>query len=666
MSLLFISPMFLTKLEGMSFLAINLFILLLLFWAYFSSGLYFSESIYPILIIMSIVFILYILYGIIRGKKNEVLSFQLLIVIPILYGTSLLFKVESVGETLNKVLLWTFLVGFFYFLQQIGKKENGSRNLRLILNIFNAILLISSFFAISRIIEVPTFILKLNKGDSGLGERLGGFIQYPNVLGALIGSLIMFTLGNVTKEKKNLSILLLPGLFSLLLLTESRGAWVCFIIVWILSFIFVKKENLLSYLSVFVSSIILGLSLYLFIIKDGVILGNIMDFLVLVLITLAMWGMTKISIKLELPSWIKSWHFPVTFILTFSLGALDLSQKGFFYQLLPQSIQHRLIMGTGTLSDRIVYWKDAMAHTNDFIWTGLGGDGWKFLMYRVESAPYLISEIHNSYLNLLIELGIFGFTLIMVVLIWIIYRMIKSKSIHFIPFFFLLLHGVVDFTFSYGLTLMVCLLFIALFFSEEKIAVKKDNGLCSIVTTLLCILFLFSSYISIRFIQAEKFAFEAAGNVNQRESLQEAIRLNPWNSDYRIQDLKVENVSERREKILAQGLRFEPHHGYLLFEYANLLHDKGKTHKAISFYHSAMEYDRYDINKYEKFMEQMYSDAKNAVNKGKSPELYKREANTAYEKALQLEKNENKSIHNQRGFGITKKMEEFHKIISKW
>jgi tetratricopeptide (TPR) repeat protein len=637
---------------GMNFLGMHFFILFLFCWALFSNGLYFSVDLYPISLVIGIVFLLYIVYGFISGRKQNT-SGQLLFSIPLLYALTLIFHVESTGGTIKRIILWVFLGGYFYFLHISSKGKEGTRKLINVTYLFCTILLISSFFVLSRIIEVPSFILK----PSGLGERLGGFLQYPNVFAAVIGSLMMFILITVKEDDNNRAVMLLPGLFSLLLMTESRGALLCLIITWILSFFFMKEELLLTYLFYSFTSLILGLCLYLLVTKNGTILENEMNVMELLIVTCMMWGLTKIPLKITLPNWSKIWHIPVFISMLLLLTVIDIYYKGMFYHFFPNSLRDRLYSGTGTLSDRMVYWKDAWQHIHEFIWTGLGGEGWKFLMYRVQTAPYLTSEIHNSYLNILLELGIFSFTLIIFGFGWILYKMVRTKSVFYIPLLFLLLHGMIDFTFSYGLSIMLVLLYISLFLSEEIYGVNWKNGYSKIViTTISCALVTVCLFLSIRFIQADNFAAQE----DSYESLQEAIRLNPWNSAYRIQDLKYKNGIEGREKILKEGLKYESHHAYLLFEYANVLHEKGEIKKSISYYKYSIKFDRYDTRKYEAFMEQMDTDVTAAIKKGTSATLYKKEAINAYKKAIYMEKVRNKSIVNQRKFSITDKMDEIY------
>lgn len=648
------------------FILLLAIIVILFCWAFVNDGLYFPESMYPLFIVVTIILFLYVLYEFIRGNRKKAVFNQYLLVMPIIYFFVLFLSAESVIGTINQIFFWLFYCGFFYLLLLYGNQDSG-KSLNLVPVYFACFIFISNYAVLSGVIHVNQFVMILNQHVSGLGERLGSYLQYPNAFAIMLCSLILYLLlyfSTLTEKKiKVLTACLLPGLFALLVMTESRGALVIFTFMWILSWLFIKNEKMLSYLVVSISTVLLGMVVYLVSIVGHSLKISSLGIIVLLLATLCMSFISNFPLRKPFPPYVKGWHLSVAGLMLEMILFLDVYFKGLIYHSLPHALQIRSQMGTGTLAERVLYWKDALNHIGDIFWIGLGGSGWSYFMYRVQTAPYLTSELHNGYLNIFLETGIVGFCYIMGLLVALTYKMIRSKSIYFVPTFALLLGGFVDFSFSYGITILLILLYSALYVSGEKRG-SINHKFRSMQTGVLLLLLILCTVKVTGVVNANQLATRAMIENQNVQLIQKAIQLNPWDPKIRLAAVGFQDFSlKEKAGILKEGLKFEPHHAKILFEYADLLYENGSVSQSITYYKKALAYDHFDRNKYERFMDVMDREEQKAVMRRKKndADFFREEVLSTYQLAKNWESMMNKKVENQRDFHITKKMRALYK-----
>lgn len=147
------------------------------------------------------------------------------------------------------------------------------------------------------------------------------------------------------------------------------------------------------------------------------------------------------------------------------------------YLILPSELVLKakdVIYGSSSLNDRVNFLKDAfkiwnISNLNRVV--GVGGEGFKNLYETVQSEPYSSTEVHNSYIQVLVESGIIGF--ILLILVIVIAMKISKNNIVKMAFCILLLHSIIDLNFSY--MFMISVFGILLGILEEKELDNKNN-----------------------------------------------------------------------------------------------------------------------------------------------------------------------------------------------
>lgn len=63
---------------------------------------------------------------------------------------------------------------------------------------------------------------------------------------------------------------------------------------------------------------------------------------------------------------------------------------------------------TSEFQIRLVYWKDSLGMIRDYWWGGTGGGGWNVLVHMYRSQDYYVKFVHNHYVQIVLDIGIFG------------------------------------------------------------------------------------------------------------------------------------------------------------------------------------------------------------------------------------------------------------------
>jgi len=113
-------------------------------------------------------------------------------------------------------------------------------------------------------------------------------------------------------------------------------------------------------------------------------------------------------------------------LLTVLLNKLDTSKKLFENTKIRLAVMAIMIIGINmnvfgnrifdfsgnaniNVSERIVFYQDAVKIIKDYPILGTGGGGWESLYRKYQGYGYLTSQVHNHYLQVWIETGIIGF-----------------------------------------------------------------------------------------------------------------------------------------------------------------------------------------------------------------------------------------------------------------
>ncbi|MGG6314438.1 O-antigen ligase family protein, partial [Paenibacillus macerans] len=123
-----------------------------------------------------------------------------------------------------------------------------------------------------------------------------------------------------------------------------------------------------------------------------------------------------------------------------------------------------------TWSARAAMYGDAVRLLRRSPWLGQGGDTWRQAFRHVQSHPYVGSEVHSGYLDLALDLGLFGLALVLLWLGVLAIPMLRRRSAMLPSCLALLLHAAVDFDMSYGLFWLLLLWMAAIAGGEARSA----------------------------------------------------------------------------------------------------------------------------------------------------------------------------------------------------
>lgn len=131
--------------------------------------------------------------------------------------------------------------------------------------------------------------------------------------------------------------------------------------------------------------------------------------------------------------------------------------------------------------ERGSYYQDALKISKSHIFTGQGGNAWKYSYQSIQTYKYSATEVHSYFLQILLENGILQVVLYVFILIMVLLKLrqdVKKKQHNsgiYIALFLLVLHSFVDFDMSFYYIMMLFYILLALlgtYYSEKK---TEDN-----------------------------------------------------------------------------------------------------------------------------------------------------------------------------------------------
>ncbi|WP_426253633.1 O-antigen ligase family protein [Paenibacillus pabuli] len=119
------------------------------------------------------------------------------------------------------------------------------------------------------------------------------------------------------------------------------------------------------------------------------------------------------------------------------------------------STADRMAAGVGTGLSRLQMWQDALKLWTEAAWLGHGGDTWRNMFRAIQSSPYVGGEVHNGILDLALDTGVIG---VLLIAGWFLFtlRTMWRFAPHLLPVFLIfILHGAMDFDWSFTLLWMM-------------------------------------------------------------------------------------------------------------------------------------------------------------------------------------------------------------------
>jgi hypothetical protein len=317
------------------------------------------------------------------------------------------------------------------------------------------------------------------------GLRLTSIFQYANTYAAFLMAFLFVALFTLIRSRKWYGILihsfmLVPILISLLL-TLSRGGLVLLPVVFFLLLLLLKPTQQILWVVHLAVSGLASMAVIGPINNAGMELslafnagtaakgwGYLIAASALTAVTAwviqsyaAPWLSDKISGWNERKLaglWLPLISVTLVALVAFLLLGTDLKK------VLPDNLETRLgniNFKQHSVLERFTFYKDALKVTKDYPLLGTGGGGWSVLYEQYQNNPYTSRQVHNFFLQYLIEVGIIGFIIFMSFILYIFYKYIRSylqrdKDDFSNGFFYLiitlsiLVHSLLDFNMSYA------------------------------------------------------------------------------------------------------------------------------------------------------------------------------------------------------------------------
>ncbi|MFC6648571.1 O-antigen ligase family protein [Paenibacillus rhizoplanae] len=121
-------------------------------------------------------------------------------------------------------------------------------------------------------------------------------------------------------------------------------------------------------------------------------------------------------------------------------------------------VRARITGPSPTADARGLFYRDAWKLAAEAPWLGRGGETWRHTYLAAQSRPYVGTQVHSGYLDILLNLGMAGLAAVLLLLLAAGGLVFKASPRLLPPLFVILLHSAVDFDWSYGLVWLLLLL----------------------------------------------------------------------------------------------------------------------------------------------------------------------------------------------------------------
>jgi len=496
-------------------------------------GLYFDYELLVFQAVIGSLFIVFVFYKFITGDKFELkdkmeyilLIFMVAYLIPYLFAAN---KRLAIGEFFK----YAFYFAIFILASRLSK---GYFERKTILNILFISTVGVAFFGF----QASVGLISENARPFGMpmnglwaGNMINSTLQYHNTAGTVLafGIIISMLLG-VLNENKLLSSLywgVSSVLWTAFIYTYSRGALVTIPIAILVFFVLLPREKRIS----LVFNTALTLAPFIILLsKVGAAMtpNNKVKLFLLLLIQFAAAYLLSLGYSFVHEKFAKLSNktYVISAILLVVIGII-----GFIIaanmNLIPKSLLERITsisFKERNFIERLVFYKDGLKIFLRSPLFGFGGGTWVSLYFAYQSYLYFTTQSHNYFLQVLLDTGLFGFSILLIFL-WILYRhslksIFKLDKINRIILagaigatVQLYLHAILDFDFSLAAVQVLLYTTIGIMYSivrgyykenkqEKEIEIKRPSKALPYVLVAFYFVFIF---ISISFRQGHYYA----------------------------------------------------------------------------------------------------------------------------------------------------------------
>ena len=470
-------------------------------------GLYFNYETYAFLAALSLLSFLYYLNKIRNSESVHINKLYMGLGI-LLVAANILSFINALNprENLESILMYAelaivFHVLFDYFYE---KKQQFIKEIMLSMVLVGFVCAIIGLEALTGSFDFLNITL--------FNSRLGTTFQYTNTASIYFSICVLFSLTFANTVKSQILKGLLTGVGNIfvlaLFLTGSRGGFLVGM-ASILLFLLIQPRGYKLKGFVYFISMLIPLFITVNIFNKSAsnhdfLISTVwlaISFILAAILSLIFYLISRLIYKIVIKN--KSISLPknsvlISIVVFVTVTIIFIVFREKLISLLPAVLSSRLenlSLNDPNVLYRLEFDKDAMKLIVDNWLLGLGGGGWEITYQSVQDIFYTASFVHNNYLQIFLEVGIFGFLAYMALVFFTFLHALFSyiKAIDIVHkvysagllcgFLVLAIHSSFDFDLSYvSLSLLFWVIFAA---SSVGYAAKESESMESISKLLL-------------------------------------------------------------------------------------------------------------------------------------------------------------------------------------
>lgn len=469
-----------------------------------NSGLFYIADLRPVMVITALIVMLS-LFMYFRGKRGlertnpgfmsaESIRLRragvMLIAFPaammMCYAAHVWAGSASAQGSMDEMLRWSLLTMFALLAALLAVSPGGVSWLACGWQLAGGMLVLSGLLAVCGVLPLPYGVMRTADPEiSSAGARLGGLLQYPNVYGAVVG---MYTLERLTAAAGVLAgravparrllaaVLPLMPAQAALLLSESRGALLaagCAAAAFALQ----RRGARVPLLLALAAPLACAAWLYRQLAAAQLAPAPVPGLLALA----GAWAAALLGTLLLC----RLWHSGARKGRAAAMAALVLACMTAAL-MATASTADRFAAGVGTGTSRLRMWRDALHLWTEAAWLGHGGETWRTMFRAMQSSPYVGGEVHSGLLDLALDTGLLGIALLAGWLLFTLRSLRRFAPRLLPPVLVFVLHGAVDFDWSFTLTWML-VIWLAAWAAALRLEADSISPLQFIYTGFACI-----------------------------------------------------------------------------------------------------------------------------------------------------------------------------------
>jgi tetratricopeptide (TPR) repeat protein len=616
---------------------IGIILVFIFIYSPFKRGLFFDPEMYLIEAVIMSSFVVWAVYSFFSKKVNVSNIYYALFLVPLTYVVSFIHA-ESPSGNFDNLFRWIAYTCFFIMLLSLGKHEWFGKKLSVIFQLTGIIIVLFSLAGLFGWVEYKDLLM---------GERLTGPFQYANTFASLMGAFWLYSTFTVLKsfnKPKQLILCSLPliaygvSFFH----AYSRGALLLFPIAWFIGLILIKAKDQLNYILVTAATMLLTIASF-YVLSDNAS-GKTLGLAILIVAALVLTAIIYLLSTKQVQGWInnisakgvlsKYGHviIPVGMLLIAFLLILDIINNGLFYKVLPETLQQRinnLSLHSASALGRTGMFKDAFEISKLQPIFGAGGEGWRVLFPHYQTEPYFSNEVHNGYLEILLNVGWFGFLIFalgMLGLCILAIRRFKAagtgeKKLEMAAgisaIAMILLHAGIDFDFSFGVIWFALFWLFAILLQggvEKQPVLNASAQYAWLAGRILITAFVITGAVfAFRFHIAEQQLTAIRGqqiDVNQGiQVYSSAAKFNPYKVEFEMQlaiiyanefvNSKNPQSKEMAEEYIRKVEALEPNNAVAQYQISQIHIMTGDYDRANEYLARAIEFDPFNLEYYQ-------------------------------------------------------------------